>query len=56
MSSHCCHSNDPERNLCREFARILEGDGTVTPEGVCLVQKFRNIRFTILGVEQDPHS
>lgn len=49
MSPHHCHPNDPERNLCREFARILEGNGMVTPEGVCLVQKFRNIRFTILG-------
>lgn len=35
--------------LCNEFARILGGSGMVTPEGVCLVQKFRNINFTILG-------
>jgi hypothetical protein len=35
-------------DLCREFARILGGSGSVT-NGVCLVQKFRNIPFTILG-------
>ncbi|MEI4801743.1 DUF1259 domain-containing protein [Bacillus sp. NPDC077411] len=49
MSSNSCHSNDSKSNLCNEFARILNGSGMVTPEGVCLVQKFRNIRFTILG-------
>jgi hypothetical protein len=37
--------------LCGEFARILQGEGTITPEGVCLVQKFRDIDFTILGRE-----
>lgn len=35
--------------LCNEFANILDGEGMVTPEGVCLVQKFRDIRFSILG-------
>jgi len=43
-------SNRPSSTqLCNEFARILGGSGMVTPEGVCLVQKFRNIPFTILG-------
>ncbi|MGG3523059.1 DUF1259 domain-containing protein [Bacillus pseudomycoides] len=47
---HSCESKRPCRSqLCNEFARILGGEGTVTSEGVCLVQKFRNIRFTILG-------
>lgn len=53
MHSDDCHPFEPKhicRNqLCNEFARILGGDGMVTTEGVCLVQKFRNIRFTILG-------
>lgn len=61
---HCsntdCHSNTdrysnqssrqlPRTQLCDEFARILGGSGMVTPKGVCLVQKFRDINFTILG-------
>ena len=41
-------SLDSKKDLCREFARILGGTGSVT-NGVCLVQKFRNIPFTILG-------
>ncbi|SDM84454.1 protein of unknown function [Fictibacillus solisalsi] len=35
--------------LCQEFARILGGQGSITENGVCLVQKFRSIRFRILG-------
>lgn len=47
---HSCESRcSSSSQLCNEFARILGGEGSVTPEGVCLVQKFRNIRFTILG-------
>ncbi|MBJ8031628.1 DUF1259 domain-containing protein [Bacillus cereus group sp. N21] len=47
---HSCESGCPSGSqLCNKFARILGGSATVTPEGVCLVQKFRNIRFTILG-------
>lgn len=42
------HEGESRRDLCNEFAKILGGEGMVTPEGVCLVQKFRNIRFTIL--------
>lgn len=41
-------SLDSKKDLCREFARILGGTGSIT-NGVCLVQKFRNIPFTILG-------
>ncbi|MEE6450512.1 DUF1259 domain-containing protein [Gottfriedia acidiceleris] len=41
--------NQSTSQLCNEFAEILGGQGMVTPEGVCLVQKFRNIRFSILG-------
>lgn len=41
-------SSEKRKRLCQEFARILSGEGMITPEGVCLVQKFRNIRFTIL--------
>jgi hypothetical protein len=41
-------SLDSKKDLCREFARILGGTGSVT-NGVCLVQKFRKIPFTILG-------
>ncbi|MFB9761431.1 DUF1259 domain-containing protein [Ectobacillus funiculus] len=63
-NDHCsntdCYSNTdrysnqssrqlPRAQLCDEFARILDGSGMVTPQGVCLVQKFRNINFTILG-------
>ena len=36
--------------LCQEFARILGGEGMLTDENVCLVQKFRDIDFTIEGV------
>lgn len=39
-----------EKLLCQEFARILGGIGSFD-NGVCLVQKFRNIDFTILGRE-----
>ncbi|WP_261134487.1 DUF1259 domain-containing protein [Bacillus sp. Marseille-Q3570] len=39
---------DLER-LCQEYARILEGEGSLDENGVCLVQKFRDLRFTILG-------
>jgi hypothetical protein len=41
-------SNESKSNLCREFARILGGEGSIV-NGVCLVQKFRDIQFTILG-------
>lgn len=34
--------------LCAEFARILGGEGSIV-NGVCLVQRFRNIPFSILG-------
>lgn len=44
-----CSNNSSETQLCNEFARILGGTGMVTPEGVCLVQKFRDINFSILG-------
>lgn len=37
------------KELCQEFARILGGSGSLDDNGVCLVQKFRNIDFTILG-------
>ena len=40
---------DEKRELCREFSRILEGDGSLDENGVCLVQRFRNIDFKILG-------
>lgn len=39
--------NESINELCSEFAKILGGSGSVT-NGVCLVQKFRNIPFTIL--------
>lgn len=42
---HC----DDLNNLCQEFARILGGMGSLDNNGVCLVQKFRDIDFTILG-------
>ena len=41
-------SEDIRRDLCKEFARILDGAGSFT-NGVCLVQKFRDIPFSILG-------
>jgi hypothetical protein len=37
------------KSLCQEFARILGGMGSLDENDVCLVQKFRTIRFTILG-------
>ena len=37
------------KSLCQEFARILGGMGSLDENGVCLVQKFRTIRFRILG-------
>jgi hypothetical protein len=37
-----------KKDLCSEFARILDGSGSLM-NGVCLVQKFRDIPFTILG-------
>jgi hypothetical protein len=42
---------DKLKKLCQEFARILGGSGSLDENGVCLVQKFRNIDFTILGRE-----
>jgi hypothetical protein len=42
---------DNRKELCQEFARILGGNGSLDENGVCLVQKFRNIDFTILGRE-----
>ncbi|MGG1574161.1 DUF1259 domain-containing protein [Fictibacillus sp. NRS-1165] len=38
-----------KKSLCHEFARILGGMGSLDENGVCLVQKFRNLNFTILG-------
>ncbi|OHY73420.1 DUF1259 domain-containing protein [Priestia aryabhattai] len=40
---------DKRKSLCQEFARILGGQGSLDENGVCLVQKFRTIRFRILG-------
>jgi len=40
---------DKKKSLCQEFARILGGQGSLDENGVCLVQKFRTIRFKILG-------
>ena len=40
-----------ENLLCQEFARILGGIGSLDQNGVCLVQKFRDIDFTILERE-----
>ncbi|MBA4603797.1 DUF1259 domain-containing protein [Thermoactinomyces mirandus] len=34
--------------LCRQFGRIVGGQPSVV-NGVCLIQKFRNINVTILG-------
>ncbi|MEK3933995.1 DUF1259 domain-containing protein [Sporosarcina sp. FSL W7-1349] len=39
---------ESSEDLCGEFARILGGSGSIV-NGACLVQKFRDIRFTILG-------
>ena len=41
-------SSESRRELCREFGRILGGSSSIV-NGVCLVQKFRDISFTILG-------
>ncbi|CAG9611331.1 hypothetical protein BACCIP111899_00503 [Bacillus rhizoplanae] len=49
MGSNSHRSNDSICDLCKEFGKILGGSATVTPEGVCLVQKFRDIKITILG-------
>jgi hypothetical protein len=38
-----------KKRLCQEFARILGGMGSLDENEVCLVQKFRTLRFTILG-------
>ena len=38
-----------KKQLCQEFAQILGGTASLDKNGVCLVQKFRNIKFTILG-------
>ena len=37
------------KSLCQEFARILGGQGSLDENGVCLVEKFRTVRFKILG-------
>jgi hypothetical protein len=37
------------KRLCQAFARILGGSGSLDENGVCLVQKFRTIPFTILA-------
>ena len=37
------------KETCREFSRILDGSGSLDENGVCLVQKFRDIDFKILG-------
>lgn len=42
---------DKKKELCREFSRILGGSGSLDENGVCLVQKFRDIDFKILGRE-----
>ncbi|WP_302328454.1 DUF1259 domain-containing protein [Salirhabdus salicampi] len=38
------------KRLCRRFARILDGQGSVTENGVCVVERSRNLRFTIEGI------
>lgn len=38
-----------KKSLCQEFARILSGQDSLDENGVYLVQKFRTIRFKILG-------
>lgn len=40
-----------KKTLCQEFSRILGGTGSLDENGVCLVQKFRDLDFTILGRE-----
>ncbi|MGC4376450.1 DUF1259 domain-containing protein [Fictibacillus sp. Mic-4] len=40
---------ESRKSLCQEFARILGGMGSLDENGVCLVQKFRTLNFTILG-------
>ncbi|WP_017379007.1 DUF1259 domain-containing protein [Paenisporosarcina sp. TG-14] len=39
---------EPSKDLCRNFARILGGSDSIV-NGVCLVQRFRDIPFRILG-------
>ncbi len=41
---------DSKRDLCSEFARILDGDASFM-NGVCLVQRFRNIPLKYLEGE-----
>jgi hypothetical protein len=43
-------NHESQSKLCRKFARILDGEGSIV-NGVCLVQRFRDIEFTILGRE-----
>ena len=40
---------DEKKELCREFSRILGGSGSLDENGVCLVQRFRDIDFKILN-------
>ncbi len=40
---------DNKKELCREFSRILDGSGSLDENGVCLVQRFRDIDFEILN-------
>jgi hypothetical protein len=42
-------SGNKLKKLCQESARILSGSGSLDENRVCLVQKFRDIDFTILG-------
>lgn len=41
---------DKQKKLCREFANILGGNGSITENDVCLVQKFRNLDFTVMDI------
>ena len=45
----CLMNWENRKCLCQDFARILGGMGSLDENGVCLVQKFRTIRFRILG-------
>lgn len=38
------------KTLCQEFARILDGNGSVTDDGVCLVEKVRDLDFTVMNI------
>ncbi|WLD94002.1 DUF1259 domain-containing protein [Alkalihalobacillus sp. AL-G] len=40
---------EKKKGLCQEFARILDGMGSLDENDVCLVQRFRRLRFEILG-------